>query len=264
MNKWLCLDFWFSKDVRKYLLEFCDDEVDQRVILDSHDCLAGLRFKPRYKDKRYNPHTDRSSFSEIACEYAAGRGYLKLLEWSHSIGIPWSSETCEFAAACGQLETLQWLRSHPMGPAHWNRAVYTNAAAYGHLHVLQWCFDIGCVKNMQAVCDAAALHGQLEILKWAHDKNAHIDEHPSPIDEHTFSVAERGYHKNVVEWLLQNDQFPKYRGTLKDVRKKWPDLDEQVHDDSLDDEDLQVHGDEDDEEVYDDEDDENDKEVYLF
>jgi hypothetical protein len=45
----LALLFWFSRDVRKYLLGFCDENYDRRVIAEAHNA-KNLVFKYNYID----------------------------------------------------------------------------------------------------------------------------------------------------------------------------------------------------------------------
>ena len=44
----------------------------------------------------------------MTCSYAAGGGYLEVLQWARANGCPWDEETCTFAAKKGHNEVLQW------------------------------------------------------------------------------------------------------------------------------------------------------------
>ena len=50
---------------------------------------------------------------------------------------PWDEDTCSNAARYGHLHVVQWLRSQNP-PCPWDEWTCTFAAGNGHLHVLQW------------------------------------------------------------------------------------------------------------------------------
>ena len=71
--------------------------------------------------------------------------------------------TCSNAAAGGHLEVLQWARANG---CEWHSGTCSNAAEGGHLEVLQWARANGCLWNAYT-CSNAAAGGHLEVLQWA-------------------------------------------------------------------------------------------------
>jgi hypothetical protein len=175
----LSLNFWFTRDVRKYLLGFCQNKsgyrrnkLDQQIIYHSHTCKLN----------------NETVFFEKTLEYAAEQGYLKLLDWSRSMGWRWTTGLCESAAEVGRLDILKWLRSHPLGPAPWSESICEAAAQYGHLNVLQWAIENG------ALCDAYVAY-----------------------------IAVKDDQKDIFYWLMSTSK-PIYVNTLDRAQKKWPNL----------------------------------------
>ena len=69
---------------------------------------------------------------------------------------------------------LQWLREEDTFP--WNgQIVCAAAAAGGHMEVLQWARENGCLWNM-STCEQAAQFGHLEVLRWARENGCQWNE----------------------------------------------------------------------------------------
>lgn len=94
---------------------------------------------------------------------AAQYGDVKLLEFLYARGCPWNAVACMEAAKAGKLKALMWLRERR---CPWDqRRLCTNAAAKGHLEVVQWAYANGCECN-ELTCQLAATGGHLEVLQW--------------------------------------------------------------------------------------------------
>ena len=72
------------------------------------------------------------------------------------------------------------------------------AAEGGHVSVLQWCQDNGCLSLHKDTCNHAAMRGRLNVLKWCR-------EHGSPCNEYTCAYAAMGGHVEILEWCVAND-----------------------------------------------------------
>ncbi len=127
------LQFWIShKDVRKYLFTF----------LGNFDTFLFFHLKAI--------HLLKTREGSVICEVASGQGYLKVLKWARSHGLPWDEWTCYYAAANGHLEILQWARSQ-VPPCPWDSATCYIAAITKHLEILQWCQSNGAPYNQTRV-----------------------------------------------------------------------------------------------------------------
>lgn len=98
------------------------------------------------------------------CKLAARVGNVAVLAWLREQGgCAWDSDTCAEAAAAGHLEVLQWARAHG---CDWDGRVSEHAAGRGHLDVLRWARANGCTWS-NGTCTSAAAFGHLETLQWA-------------------------------------------------------------------------------------------------
>jgi hypothetical protein len=91
----------------------------------------------------------------------AGRaGQLEQLIWLRAYGCRWvplwgsGLDLCSEAAANGHLHVLQWARADGYP---WDHATCTSAARGGHLAVLQWLHANGCPWTKDACTDAAGV-----------------------------------------------------------------------------------------------------------
>jgi hypothetical protein len=75
---------------------------------------------------------------------------------------PWTTRTCE-------RRQIWAFRSIEVGVT-WNKKKYAAAAIHGHLEILQWFWEQGCVWDSDTpwnstTCTNAALNGHLEFVK---------------------------------------------------------------------------------------------------
>ena len=152
----------------------------------------------------------------------ASEGRLEVLKWAvlklrdhphvavarHYLGA--FRFVCVNAAACGHLEVLQWARSQGMP---WDEDVCTGAAEGGHLPVLQWAHAAGCPWD-HTTCARAALAGHLEALRWARANGC-------PWDEYTCTSAARAGHLALLQWARANG-CPWNKHTCRSAAKAEP------------------------------------------
>ncbi len=127
-------------------------------------------------------------FAEPLQIYAAGCGYLNILNWIFSIDTKLNNELCAYAAKYGQLETLQWIIDHGgvldssafqmaikynyidivkllhKNKCHWDTFICLIAATDGHLEILQYLLANGCPHD--GVKHHAIHFNQPEIVAW--------------------------------------------------------------------------------------------------
>lgn len=74
-------------------------------------------------------------FRHHICTMAAGYGDMKVLQWAHKHGCPWSVWTCEWAAAKGHLKILKSLREQH---CPWDKWICYRAKENNQQHILKW------------------------------------------------------------------------------------------------------------------------------
>ena len=79
--------------------------------------------------------------AEHLCEYAAMRGYFRLLKWARENNHDWNAITCSAAAFNGQLPALKYLHENGC-PWDWETCLY--AATFEHWDCLQYAVDNKC------------------------------------------------------------------------------------------------------------------------
>jgi hypothetical protein len=100
------------------------------------------------------------------------------------------------AARHGDAQAIEWmLATGGGGNAARDPALCSQAAAGGHLAVLQWLLQRGC-RWGESTCIEAARSGRLAVLQWAR-------QHGCPWGVNTSSSAADGGHLVVLQWLRQ-------------------------------------------------------------
>jgi hypothetical protein len=108
------------------------------------------------------------------CLWAIKGGYIEVLKWVRSNGIPWPNKyTCETAARYGHLEILQY--AHSDGLAWSELWICVHASKNGHLHILKWLDSIGYIRYKEWACEWAAEYGHVHILKWYYKEYGELD-----------------------------------------------------------------------------------------
>jgi hypothetical protein len=127
-------------------------------------------------------------------------------KWAIAMGATPEAEWCTAAASKGDLGLLQWVR---LVGAPWNGDAYQDAAAAGHMHVLDFLWEHHCPfenegedLNAQGGLDIAfnisCYSGQLAASQWLY-------EHGAEADDKTTACAADGGHIALLEWLFSID-----------------------------------------------------------
>jgi hypothetical protein len=106
-------------------------------------------------------------WDEWVCAYAAGNGYLNVLQWvrSQDPPCPWDGETTDAAVMYGQLDILKWLQAQDPPCPFYNRTGVLNLAVHrGHTEIVVWLLAHEFLPNSGS-CRRAAEYGHLDILK---------------------------------------------------------------------------------------------------
>ncbi|KAG5179362.1 hypothetical protein JKP88DRAFT_280471 [Tribonema minus] len=123
--------------------------------------------------------------------YAAGVG--EDAKWARAEGCPWDEDTSAQAAASGHLGVLQWARAEG---CPWDTGTYAQAVKGGHLRVLRWACANSCPWDVET-CAQAAGGGHLGVLQWARANSC-------PWDVDTCAQAAGGGHLHVLQWARAN------------------------------------------------------------
>jgi hypothetical protein len=130
--------------------------------------------------------------SSALAESLALAGSVPALKKAVELGAP-TDHVCFYAAKGGHLELLKWVREN--GCLADSRTC-ANAAFGGHLELLKWARQDGCPWD-SGTCAQAALGGHLEVLKWARENGC-------PWDSATCAYAAFGGHLEVLKWAMEN------------------------------------------------------------
>ncbi|KAG5189635.1 hypothetical protein JKP88DRAFT_300848, partial [Tribonema minus] len=113
----------------------------------------------------YAENKGRLAQGNNACTGAVVGGHRDVLKWLVNHGCSPDNTTTAAAAKHGDLESLRYL-VQVGGSGLLGAAVSQNAAACGHLHILQWLHSIPH-KVHANVAYQASVHGHTEVLRWA-------------------------------------------------------------------------------------------------
>ncbi|GBF94231.1 hypothetical protein Rsub_06501 [Raphidocelis subcapitata] len=140
------------------------------------------------------------------CEAAAAGGQLEALQCALALGCYWDAATGREAAANGHLAVLQWARAQ-QPPCPWDERTCTAAAQSGHLAP-------PCPWD-ERTCAAAAASGHLAVLQWARAQQP-----PCPWSESTCTEAAAIGHLAVLQWLrAQQPPCPWSEGTCTEAAR---------------------------------------------
>lgn len=130
----------------------------------------------------------------IAAGGAASAGHVQVLEWMWEHGAKRQIfNDCAFHATLrGRVSVFEWLKRHGIPVKN----VDVNAAAGGHVHVLDWLLNNGYSLFLGFV-DCAARYGNIPALQWARD-------HHIRWSSKTCAAAAYGGHINTLKWLRRN------------------------------------------------------------
>jgi hypothetical protein len=129
------------------------------------------------------------------CWFAAYWGYLDLLRWIRKTypQASWgASATCHNAAANGHLTVLQWARAEG---ASWDTSTCNRAAAGAHTATLQWALEHGAPVDGEQLWGYAARAGNIHILQQV------ILPRNLPWNESACARAAEGGQLHILQWL---------------------------------------------------------------
>lgn len=112
------------------------------------------------------------------CSAAAANGHTNVLDYVDKEGgdVPWIGDSETWRKAAGHLPVLKWVWEQRYDPAScFGDAVAIDAAAGGHMDVLEWLADIGASPIPSGVYVAAAANSHMNVLQWALARNIPYD-----------------------------------------------------------------------------------------
>lgn len=129
-------------------------------------------------------------------EFFAKRGYLSLLRWSRTSGLPWEGNLYKWAALAGDRPCLEWMLREKLAPI---RRVLGYLAQGGHLSLLQEFYQrYGKKKLPNAfVFTKAAKGGDKNTCSWLFKTFPHS----LPLDQVCYYAAKFG-HTDLLDILL--------------------------------------------------------------
>ncbi len=147
-------------------------------------CKYFLCFLHRFK-------TEDCNLNEYICGAAASGNHFEIVRWIYDqmngdisyCFEPDASGVCAGAAKAGNIQMLQWALDKDF---RWNSKATTNAAAGGHLALLQYAMKTGCTLHSCDVASGAASHGHIRILDWILSIDAQLSLY-SALEEAAFS-----------------------------------------------------------------------------
>jgi hypothetical protein len=120
-------------------------------------------------------------------------GELEVLKTLCARGLPLGEEVADNAAAEGHLEMLQWVEQSIERDHRQKLVIYM--LMRGHLHLLKWAYTKGWFERRTAEHSRiAAVWGQLEILQWMLENNF-------PMTEDFLRIVVDNKHLHILEWL---------------------------------------------------------------
>lgn len=136
-------------------------------------------------------------------EVAARAGKLAELRWLQGRGAPLGPCVAVAAAEGAQLDVLKYL--YVERPRIWDRrelgvALCEAAAKSGSVAVAEWLLEEERYAPCPRMCSIAASEGRLQLLRWLRDRGCSWEDGVS-----VYSLAARGGHEDVLEWLYQQD-----------------------------------------------------------
>ncbi|KAG7379791.1 hypothetical protein PHYPSEUDO_008133 [Phytophthora pseudosyringae] len=128
-------------------------------------------------------------------DFAAEGGSVAMVQWlldqKHAVGTQWALKN---AASKGHLEIVRLLANEDM--VHLDGEAFCEAAASGHLPVVQWLKENNLGWNLAyKAMDLAASNGHLDVVQYLHSNCSVTCTH------HTMRGAVANGHLHAVEWL---------------------------------------------------------------
>jgi hypothetical protein len=104
---------------------------------------------------------------------------------------------CWQVATTSKLELLKWARE--VKQCEWDERTIVEAACFGNLEILKYCFSNGCPCDEEKSCKQAAIGGHLDCLRFLVDKVK-----PSRDTEGKAAIQASGYGRiNILKYLVE-------------------------------------------------------------
>ncbi|CAN0366644.1 unnamed protein product, partial [Pylaiella littoralis] len=132
---------------------------------------------------------------------AAKVGRLDLLKCAHDMDCGYDEKTITNAAAGGHIDVLNFAYDNRYP---WERWANAAAAGNGQVQALEWLDHRGCHSVREEVCVEAAKAGRLNVLKYLEGKGC-----PSGMGT-SLAAAEQG-HLVILTWVYNNEEDTAFR-----------------------------------------------------
>ena len=104
---------------------------------------------------------------------------------------------CEQVAGTNKLELLKWARE--VKQCEWDERTIVEAACFGNLEILKYCFSNGCPCDEEKSCKQAAARGHLDCVRFLFDKVK-----PSRDTEEDAAHQAAGHGRiNILKYLIE-------------------------------------------------------------
>lgn len=143
-----------------------------------------------------------------AMDKAARNNHVDMMQWLHDNRMEGCTQAAlDDAAGSGGVNTLQWLITHRPDNCCYTRRALENAAASGHLRIVQQIYE--CFQNSEQgspqwfACEAmnrAASGGHLHVVQWLHERRPEVGSCTTA----AMDCAASNGHLKVVKWLQFN------------------------------------------------------------
>ena len=140
----------------------------QKMITPSHVIVDSQKLCEWFLSINY-PHPDK------ICQMSARYGKLTILQWAWNSGYSFDDKTCSEAAKNGHLDVLNWLLK---SKCYFDCDVCCQAAENGHIHILEYISDLHQNKYKwgSEISESAAAGGHIKVLEWLYEKGCVFDE----------------------------------------------------------------------------------------
>ena len=136
-----------------------------------------------------------------------GSSSISTLEWAWNI-LPWGEKDddgnvmdqawfCWQVSTTSKLELLKWARE--VKQCEWDERTIVEAACFGNLEILKYCFSNGCPCDEEKSCKQAAIGGHLDCVRFLFDKVK-----PSRDTEEDAAHQAAGHGRiNILKYLIE-------------------------------------------------------------
>lgn len=134
-------------------------------------------------------------YSDKICQMSARYGKLTILQWAWNSGYLFDDKTCSEASKNGHLDVLDWLLK---SKCYFDRDVCCQAAENGHLHILEYISVLhqNNYKWGTDISESAASGGHIKVLEWLYEKGC-------VFDEETIQAAIENGKLSAITWLRE-------------------------------------------------------------